>query len=204
MSDVSVQIETLPDGREVVVIGDPHKFAELNDRQGVNDLGFQGTCGLASVKNILGQFGIEATENDVVRYAAENGLCNVSDDPSACGGTSMLGQTDLLIHYGIPAEAQIGMGAEDLADAVETGRGIIAEVNAGILWNDPSAFDSGSANHAVTVTGVARDPGTGSVAGFFINDSGPPDSGRFVDIDSWGNAWRETGGCAVVTSVPYA
>lgn len=202
--DVPRQLDTLPDGREVVVIGDPEGCKDFNHPQGDNNLGFQGTCGLVSCEDVLRQFGVEVTEDEIVQFAAENGLCSVSDNPAQCGGTSELTQAIILTEMGVPAHTEVCGSLEDLAAHIENGQGSIVEVNAGVLWNEPSAYGGGMANHAIVVTGVARDPETGEVAGFFINDSGrglEEDSGRFIDSATMQEAWLAAGGTGVVTDV---
>jgi hypothetical protein len=94
------------------------------------------------------------------------------------------------------------MNVDALADQVEQGKGIIVEANAGVLWNDANYFEQGDANHAVVVTGVARDSQTNAVAGFYINDSGTGDAGKFVDKATMSQAWEQTGGLTVVTDTP--
>ncbi len=203
--EVPAYLDILPEsGREVVVVGDPEGLRELNHRQGDNPLGFRGTCGLVSCEDVLRQFGLKVTEADVVMYAVGRGLCAVTDVPSSCGGTSELSQARLLTELGVPAHVEAGRGLADLAAWVQEGRGVIVEVNAGELWNDPNAWDNGEANHAVVVTGVALDPLTGQVAGFYLNDSGrgyPGDSGRFVDAHQMARAWAAPGGSGVITDL---
>lgn len=202
--DVPVRHDVLPDGRDTVVIGDVDRCKEFNHLQGDNSFGFRGTCGLVSCEDILRQFGIDVTEDDIVRFAVENGLCEVNQDPNQCGGSIPSSQALILNEHGVPAHVEVLESIEHLADRVEHGHGVIAGVNAGILWNDASAFESGEANHAIVVTGVARDPLTGEIQGFFINDSGRgflEDSGRFVDLATMQVGWESTGGVSVVTDV---
>jgi hypothetical protein len=99
----------------------------------------------------------------------------------------------------VPARVETAVSLEGLAARVEEGRSIIAEVDAGVLWDDASYFGWGLPNHAITITGVARDPATGEIQGFFINDSAAPDSGRFVDAETMGVAFELVGGVAVTT-----
>ena len=205
--DVPQKLAILPDGREALVIGDPEKLSEYNHLQGNNSLGFQQTCGLVACEDVLNQFGIEVTEDDVVKYAVANNLCYVTRDPSLSGGTTTYSQVELLRGYDIPAHVESKDSLDYLASNIQEGKAVIAEVNAGVLWDDPNAYGNGAANHAVVVTGVARDPETQKILGFFINDSGVPplgDSGRFVDTETMKTAWSEPGGICVVTDVAYA
>jgi hypothetical protein len=204
LTDVSRYLDVLPDNTEVLVVGDVERFRDCNHKQGANDLGFLGTCGLVSCEDVLRQFGIEATETSVVNYAARHGLCDISATPPECGGTTEYSQAQLLTELGVPAHAEFGNSQEQLTQYIEEGRGVIIEVNAGELWNSPEHLGFGEINHAVVVTGVARDPVTGEIEGFYINDSGRgyrSDSGRFVDTDVMRYAWEAVGGTCVVTDI---
>ncbi len=204
LTDVPRYLDVLPDNTEVLVVGDVDRFRDCNHKQGANDLGFLGTCGLVSCEDVLRQFGMGVTEASVVDYAAWHGLCDVSGSAPECGGTTEYSQARLLTELGVPAHAEFGDSQEQLAQYIEEGRGAIIEVNAGELWNSPEHLGFGEMNHAVVVTGVARDPGTGEIEGFYINDSGrgdPSDSGRFVDADIMRHAWEGAGGSCVVTDI---
>jgi hypothetical protein len=206
--EIPAHLDVLPEtGREVVVLGDVEECGELNHKQGDNPYGFLGTCGLVSCEDVLRQFGIDVTEGDVVRHALIDGLCNIADRPESCGGTTMSDQTRILSDAGLPAHPELGAELGDLATWVGEGRGVIIEVNAGGLWDNPLAYDNGNANHAIVVTGVALDPRTGETVGFYVNDSGrgfPADSGRFVSVDMVQHAWANVGGAAIVTDAVRA
>lgn len=202
--DVPMQQDVLPDGRETVVIGDVEGCKEFNHQQGDNRYGFRGTCGLVSCEDVLRQFGADVREDDVVRFAVEKGLCDVNQDPNQSGGTSPYYQAMILKELGVPAHVESLDSVERLADCVEHGHGVIIEVNAGVLWNDARAYDHGQPNHAIVVTGVSRDPSTGEIQGFYINDSGrgfAEDSGRFIDTTTIQSGWEQVGGASVVTDV---
>jgi hypothetical protein len=200
--DVPAAIDVLPDGRTALIVGDIEGCREFNHPQGDNPFGFRGTCGLVSCEDVLRQFGFDVTEADVVRYAAENGLCNVTGDASQCGGTTFADQAQVLTDFGVPAHVKFAESSEDLAHWVESGHGVIIGVNAGILWDDAAAYDSGQANHAIVVTGLARDSTSGELLGFFVNDSGrgySDDSGRFIETSLMDAACIDTGGGCVVS-----
>ena len=101
------------------------------------------------------------------------------------------------------AHAETGQSLEQLGQDVEQGHGVIVDANAGVLWNDPQYVEGGAANHAVTVTGVARDPQTGNIQGFYINDSGDGKSAEFVSAQTMTTAWQDTGGTCVVTDAVH-
>jgi Peptidase_C39 like family len=202
-TDVPRHLDVLPNGSETLVIGDPEGCKDFNHKQGDNDLGFQNDCGLVSCQDVLRQFGILVTESDIVHHAVENGECQIADNPETSGGSSLQEQANLLTDYGIPAYAESGYSLEDLASQVEHGHGTIAAVNSGALWNDPGSYDNGEPNHAITITGVARDPYTNQIQGFYINDSAPPESAEFVKADAMEIAWLPygIGGCLVTGPV---
>jgi hypothetical protein len=208
LAEVPVRLEHLPDGRESLVAGDPERCKHFSHKQGIeNDLGYTEDCGLVSCEDILRQFGIEATENDVVHHAKDHGECDTSEkDPSFNGGTTMEQQVQILADYGVPAHMENQESVEDLASFIEQGHGVIAEVNAGWLWEDPTHYGNGNANHAIVITGVAKDPVTGNIQGFYINDSGSGESAQFVDVEKMKLAWNAPDGsgpgeCVVTDTV---
>ena len=199
--EVPYEIDILPDGREAVVIGDVEGVKKFNHHQGDNPYGFRGTCGLVSCQEILNQFGLEVTEADVVDWAVKNGLCSVTDNPATSGGTTLESQARILSDFGVSAEYGSLSSLEELAQGVEEGKGIIIAVNAERLWGQPS-FWSNNPNHAIVVTGVARNPKNGKVEGIYINDSGRSyrgDSGRFIDAKLLKRCWLNQGGNYVMT-----
>jgi hypothetical protein len=192
-------LDLLPDGREALVIGYVERFKDFNHLQGDNRLGFQNTCGIVSCEDVLRQFGVEVTESQLVEYAVRGGLCNTDGSPSECGGTTIFDQVQILNDWGVPATAEQSGSLEGLASQVEEGRGVIAGVNAGVLWDRTEFYENNSMNHAIVITGVARAPQTREVLGFFINDSGKPESGRFIDAPTMQQAFIEAGGMSVST-----
>ncbi len=198
--DVPGQLMTLPDGSEAVVTGDPIGDAPYNHQQGDNALGFQNDCGLASAADVLNQFGIPASENDVVNFAVQNGLTDTShSDPSQNGGTTMSDQVTVLTDAGVPAHAETGNTINGLASEIDAGHAVIIGVDSSILWNQPQDTSNGAPDHAITVTGVARDPNSGQILGFYVNDSGDGNSAKFVDAATMQQAWINAGGSDVVT-----
>ncbi len=199
-ADVPYHLDVLPDGRETVVIGDVDTLSDYGHEQGDNPFDFGGTCGLCSCEGILRQFGVEVTEADVVRYAIEHGLCSVEGRSDMRGGTTVLDQARILSDFGVPAHHEVHRTLTDLAASLEAGLGVIAELDCGVLWDDASCYE-GRPNHAVTAIGVARDPETGQIQGFYVNDTGTGESGRFVDAATMDEAWVQTGGVCVVTNL---
>lgn len=208
LADVPVIRDQLPDGRDSLIYGDALEATDFISRQGDNPQGFKGTCGLVSCTNVLREFGVEVSEADVVRHALVNLECNVDvQDANASGGTTPDTQARLLGEFGVPASVERHESLESLAAEVEAGHGVIIGVNAGLLWENPDAWDFGQANHAVTVRAVARDPATGELQGFFIADSGrglDADARRFVSADLMDQCHIAAGGLGVVTEESWS
>lgn len=140
------------------------------------------------------------TESDVVRHATRrHELHVVAGQPDQSGWTLPAEQAAILSDYGVPAHVEEAQPIERLALAVQRGHGVIAMVNAGVLWSDPRVLGHGQANHAITLTGIARNPFDGALQGFYINDSGDGQSGRFVSAHLMTTAFEHTGGFCVVT-----
>lgn len=171
--------------------------------------GFCGTCGLVSVENVLRLAGKNITESDVVDYARTHTighgvnmrhLCTVDSDPGSNGGTYAQDREALLRHYGLDSKI-VHADVEQVAEYVAAGRGVIANVDANILWHGHAM--STPAYHAITVTSVARDEFSNEVLGFYICDSGSlaDDSSRFVPAEIFKGAMRPTNGQINVTQI---
>lgn len=182
-------------------------FAE----QGQNDLGYDGTCGLASSAEMLSDLtGENFSENDVVRHAAANGLCETdSSDPADLGGTTVESLRVLQRDAGVQSTNLRDCDLDSLARYVDSGDGVVAAVKAAEYWPSVGIYESESArsaalaqrgtDHVVWVTGVSRDPGTGAVTGFFVNDTGRPDgAGLFLSNAEMRSAWEQRGGEVLV------
>lgn len=193
----------LPNGFPALVTGlDPNwsNAGGLDFRQGDNVFGFEGDCGLVSVENVFHQFGISATEDGVISYAVNHipPLCDVDPfDTGGSGGSEPTKMAQLLSENGVPATAFGGAGTQDLATWVDEGRGVILGVDSGILWDNPDHYNFGQPNHAITITGTARDPESGGVLGFYVCDSGrvgdPDQARRFVPAETIAAAWSGEG-----------
>jgi hypothetical protein len=193
----------LPDGSPTLVIGDVTGCAALNHRQGDNPDHDGGDCGVVCCAEVLGQFGIRLSEADLVRHATRRQeLHVVPGHPDQSGWTLPADQAAILADYGVPAHEEDGQPIERLAIAVQGGHGVIAAVNAGVLWCDASCLGHGQANHVITITGVARAPYDGALEGFYINDSGTGQSAQFVSAHLMTTAFARTGGFCVVTDHP--
>ena len=185
--------------------------AERFSSQGFNDLGYEGTCGLASSAEMLSDLtGENFSENDVVRHAAENGLCRTnSSDPADLGGTTVEALRVLQQDAGVHPVSLRDCDLDDLARCVDSGDGVLAAVKAAEYWPSVGIYESESArsaalaqrgtDHVVWVTGVSRNPGTSAVTGFFVNDTGRADgAGVLVSNAEMRRAWEQRGGQVLV------
>lgn len=159
----------------------------LHKEQGTAYSNFQGTCGLCSCANILRLAGVNATEEQMINFAATTDnpwrvgykLCAVGfPNPGHNGGTTPEERQQILAHFGIQSDIvplsdmKSGILYNDalltISDHVCAGRGVILSVYAKVLWhNDP--YDR-NGRHAVSVTSVKKDI-NGNLLGFYICDS---------------------------------
>ena len=165
-------------GEDVAIVtGRPFDNLErLDYSQGDNSYEAGGCCGLVSSSNFLNICGLETTENEVVGFAMENDLCaNGFFVPYESRGGTGDPQIEAVIEsYGVEVTAYDtynGGSIDDIANAIDEGRAVTIGVNAGYLWDEPSALGEGQANHQITVTGAVRDT-EGEVIGLVVCDSG--------------------------------
>ena len=195
------------EGHAIEIIGGPEKEVAGRKEQGDNPYGVRGDCGLVSSRDVLLQFGINVSEADVVKFAVENRIAayDVNEPPENRGGTGTQAIVEVLHHYGVEAHGEYGGSIEQLATNIISGRGVIIGIESSVIWPEgeqPGFRPTGKADHAITVTGVAVDQATGTIQGFYINDSGASGGnfGRFVPADLLAKAWLNTGGGSVVTN----
>ena len=158
--------------------------------QGINEFGYQGTCGPTSQANALNKLfdTNEFTENKVLNVAVDNNLCNMDSSPENCGGTTTEQFMEL---YGKMNEQMDGeidtqlfeydnaLDVNDVASKLDEGCVLNVAVDANALWDQPRDYvnsmgipcDDFYSDHWITVTGVQRDE-LGNVQGFDIIDSG--------------------------------
>jgi hypothetical protein len=183
--------ETLPDGSEAVVSGDPEGWASVLHRQGESDPGYFNTCGIVGCEQILRRFGVEVTEAQLLDHALAENHCDVLGP----GYVSLEDQVDILRDYGVPAHTDHNGTLDALADDIEHGRAVALAVNSEALygyegWN--------GTDHVILATGVARDVHSGEIKGFTYNDSatGQP---AYAVADRLQAAWADQGGNSLIT-----
>ena len=170
-------------------------------QQGINEFGYQGTCGPTSQANAINQlFGTnEMTENKVLSVAIDNNLCQTHGALDNCGGTS----TEQFMELYNKMKEQLGdkfdtelyeygnvLDANQVAERLENGDVINVAVDACALWDQPREYtnflgvrqDDFYSDHWITVTGVER-MDNGTIKGFDIIDSGGGES--YVSLDKY-------------------
>ncbi len=197
----------IPNCEVAMVTGDPFGNAcKMDFEQGDNPYNASGNCGLVSISNMLRRAGMDVSEKDVTRCAIDSGLCDYNPMGSADnnGGTTIEMRCDILNKFGVASDiCPSGNGGtlEDIADAIDSGRGVLISVNAGELWD----CDDGSvpfwgrpvSNHCIMVTGIARNAATGEIAGVYIADSGrgiAGDACRYLTVEKFDEAYTNVYG----------
>ena len=178
------------DNFESIVIEKNPEYYESGKffEQGINENGFEGTCGPTSQANainvLLGTN--ELTENKVLGIAINNDLCCTDLAPIDCGGTT----TEQFMDLYDKVNEQIGdkvntelfefddaLSINQMAQKLEEGSILNVAVDANALWDQPRDNSMGvptddfPTDHWITVTGVQKDE-TGNILGFDIVDSG--------------------------------
>jgi len=209
LGDFSMSEKGLLNGRSVLVYGHLRRH-ELDYHQGNAVPNYHGTCGLVTIANMLTQSGRPTSESEVVKLAIKNNWAlNETNNPevtsSYLGGTFLAEQRKILESYDVDNETLDGYKEARLAELVRAGHLVKVSLNAGHLWNHPGSVLSGSTNHAVTLTGVVYNEDDGSLAGFYIADSGRGlvgDMTRFIDIDLFRQAVDVEGANALYSTEP--
>lgn len=138
---------------------------------------FQGTCGLCSCENILRLAGVNVTEQDILRFAKKNGLCEQNKKPEDNGGTSYISRQVILEAFGL-SSSLLPQDVKLIGDAVSSGKGVIISVDAGLLWKRANYLNN---LHAVTVTSVDYNA-AGQIESFHICDSGSNEYDKIVSV----------------------
>lgn len=180
-------VEPESDSPETQVVGSPGHDAQFWHEQRYGD-----TCAIAVQNGILEKHtGEEWTEEALREEAQENGWYAPGH------GTKQPDLGKLLDAHDVPTTHRSRAGLESLRNELEQGHDVMAAVDAGYLWKDPSAIGEG---HAVWVTGLEIDQ-TEQVAGVFLNDTGNPDigAGGRVPAEDFRRSWAQRANSMVST-----
>ena len=103
----------------------------------------------------------------------------------------------MLAHSRVVTLIEKSHSLEDIAHRVELGQVVMVYLNSGILWNDASYVNDGSANYLCGVTGVARVSRTDNLYGFYLYD--PIRGIDFYTTQQLTIMWLLTGGIQLVS-----
>jgi hypothetical protein len=186
-------VEALRRAGQTSTVGDPVRRARLVYHQNGE------TCALAVQAEVLaelhgldpGSKGMRALEDKLYEEAVRKGYFegDVADPRTRWkGGTTPNQYMGSLL--GVPVRRTALASPEQLDAAVKTGKMLIVNGNTGTLWNDPKFANGG---HAFVVTGAEVRRDTGEVLGYYINDTGTNEGGRFVARGQFMKAWQANG-----------
>lgn len=202
-SDLPVMTPREYDDFEQSVLEGKPDFYESGSfyEQGINEFGYQGTCGPTSQANALNELfdTNEFTENKVLNVAVDNNLCSMDSSPENCGGTTTEQFMELYDKMNEQLDGKINtelyefnnaLDVEDVASKLDEGCVLNVAVDADALWDQPGEYvnsmgipcDDFYSDHWITVTGVQRDE-LGNIQGFDIIDSGG--GVNYVDADKY-------------------
>lgn len=183
---------------ELKVYGNPYQISkELDGHQGDNLYKVKGNSGIVAVLNVIRMAGMKCSENQIVKRAIDMDCCTHSyyNEAYMNGKTDRGERCKLLESYGIDCnmteliyEDNLVGYLNSIANYVEEGRGVIMDMNSGLLHDyDNVAYRDYAVyyvpNLSVAVTGTARNPETGFLEGLFICDSSNGNKSMFVSLD---------------------
>jgi len=148
-------------------------------------------CGVESARQIINQVtGRNITEDGLLQWALDNNLA-LRDNPNVPiktpptkddGATGYTGIWTILDHYNISSVTQPN-NLNNIKKALASGKGVIAHVDSGVLWNNISD----GKGHAVLVTGLEYD-NNGKVTDVIVNDTGAGECSQKVPLNTWNKA----------------
>ncbi|NNN07370.1 MAG: hypothetical protein HKL90_15875 [Elusimicrobia bacterium] len=163
-------------------IGDPYAKVPYIVQQ------LNGTCGVGAQYEALKARGQDVTMAGLTKTAFDHGwYTEYTSGAGAMGGMYLRDTGALLKLHGVASTTTIGTATgQELATAVRASGDAIVAVNPKIFWNDPTVPDG--AMHFVYVSGMEVD-NKGAVRGYYVNDTGNGEGGRFVPIKLFDQAW---------------
>lgn len=171
-------------GAGTVLIGD---FAAIGSRKVFPGRQHYGNCGIQSSKQIIHQAtGANPNEDVILSVALSGGYAENNIINSKRGSTGATGRQGLLQEYNVSSIVIDKPNKDDLAAALKEDKGIIANVDAGKLWNDPEYVGSGHA--IVIIEGDFNEKG--ELTHVYINDTGTAQQGRRLSINDMLEAMR--------------
>lgn len=162
-------------GEEMRVYNDPiGSNSRLIQQQGNSQYDMQGTCGLCQCSNLLTLAGVRGFDENAIISTALHSSDSVlvtmelfSPNPEDRGGTTVAGRQEILARCGLqtycmPVSFDRSETTQKLAEAVQTGHGVIVSVDVARLWKNGQY-----GGHAISLISVSEDGKT-----FVYNDTG--------------------------------
>jgi hypothetical protein len=201
-------------------VGNPEQKVPLVFRQ------YNGTCGIAALTQYMQAHGQKVTVQELSKISRDRGISDFSgDNPGSWGATGAEGQAAQT--YGYHSDDSFWMtfppGAKEnksdpyydgyikryqnqdqkrLEDAIRANRGAIVSVASKVLWGPLDKWPA-YPDHYVYVTGEEINSSTNKILGYYINDSGTGEGGRFVDAKTFLRAWIYGGDeIAIIAPIP--
>lgn len=158
------------------------------------------TCAIKSQQIILNEFGIPATEDQLVQYSYEKGWYH--GDGS---GTTMQDVGNLLEDANIPCTRQANANVFNLVSELSQGHKVIVGVDSGELWGNKFStwyndfFNGDTPDHALIVSGIdTSDPNNVQV---IVTDPGNGDYHKAYPLDQFMDAWSDASCYMVSTDI---
>ncbi|MBO0789814.1 MAG: hypothetical protein J2P36_02550 [Ktedonobacteraceae bacterium] len=185
VGDMQYDVHQHPDGHTVLVTPGTEKLGQYSHEQGDHRLNddrytYENTCGIVCCEEHARRFtdpemrNPDLNEHNMLSFALDQGFCSLKEGDE--------GSPDLKEHmpsilraYGVHAEFKENGSLSQIAQIVEEGRedgptsgkGVIAGVNAGALWQHDEGMTEediractgdGYVNHTVSVIGIEWNP----------------------------------------------
>ncbi len=187
---------------------------------------YNGTCGIAALTQYMQAHGQKVTVRELSKISRDRGISDFSgDNPNEWGGTYSGGEGRAAQPYGYhsddsfwktfpPGKANKSDPRYDryikryqsqdqkrLEEAIRRHQGAVVSVASKFLWGPSVSKGPAYADHYVYVTGEEINASTHKIVGYYINDSGTGEGGRFVDAKTFLRAWIY-GGDEIATIAP--
>jgi hypothetical protein len=163
-----------PDMNDTIHPAERHLGPEGSEERSVDvDQHYSDTCAIRSQQLILRDYGINLTQEQLIREAKEHGWYD--------HGTPLKAVGNLMEAHGLHVNKVVHANEYNLFHELAQGHEIIVTVNSNALWHPGNLEDlrysvfGGSADHALIVAGIdtrnedhpmviVKDPGTGQIA----------------------------------------
>lgn len=156
------------------------------------------TCGIAAQVQVLADLGLVAPDPKTLKakedelYARALALGYFEGSPTDPDRRKHGGNPGQFIGNLLdrPMRKRFAADEKELFEAASSGRIVLASFSTEHLWNDKRFRGQG---HVVAITGVEVDRKSGEALGYYINDTGTNEGGRFVAAPQFMKAWRNRG-----------